>query len=639
MLRCWIAFTGFVFVCSASAALAQDDRGLSVEDRRSIEANWYPRSYAVVVGIDEYPRDSEWPRLSYAVSDAKMIAEVLEEHGFVVKLLLNEGATASAISSALQDEVRDKIGENDRFVFYFGGHGQSFEAPGSGTTLGYLIPYDGKRIEGRHRVSTYLSMEELRSMFRDFVPARHKMVVADACFSGLLAQRSAPEPEAILAYLGKTGTTVVTAGDTDQPVQDGAFSRILAEGLEGNADFDNNGYIDMYELGKYLRDETVKQYHGRQHPFVGNLSGTGQMVFKVAQLKFEEREVEVRDVPDVSKYERLAKEAEAKEQERLAIEAAAKKEYAKALEKAWKNVKEITKKKQALSKEDRGAVVDEFLSDFAADNPHEQEARRILSEIEQEADDVHVTDRRFESEHPGMVLIPAGEFMMGCNSKKDSSCDGDESPYHEVYLDAYYIDVHEVTLAEYAKCVKAGKCEKPGDKSDWEYCNWGYSDRDDHPVNCVNWNQAKAYCEWAGKKRLPTEAEWEKAARGTDGRIWPWGNSEASCEYAVMSDGGDGCGKDGTWPVCSKLKGNSPYGLCDMAGNVWEWVSDWYGGNYYSDSPGRNPQGPSSGSARVLRGGSWFSGFPEFLRASYRSWFDPVFRWFYVGFRCVVSSQ
>jgi len=233
-----------------------------------------------------------------------------------------------------------------------------------------------------------------------------------------------------------------------------------------------------------------------------------------------------------------------------------------------------------------------------------------------------------------MVIIPAGEFMMGCNESVDNQCGSDEKPYHRVYLDAYYIDKHEVTVAEYRKCVNAGGCKDP---DTGQYCNWGQSGHESHPINCVDWNQAQDYCSWAGK-RLPTEAEWEKAARGTDGRKYPWGNETASCQYAVMSEGGGGCGRNFTWPVCSKTQGNSPYGLCDMAGNVWEWVSDWYDEDYYGSSPSQNPQGPSTGQLRVLRGGSWSFYNPGDLRASYRVRHVPTVRrsrYGLVGFRCV----
>lgn len=234
----------------------------------------------------------------------------------------------------------------------------------------------------------------------------------------------------------------------------------------------------------------------------------------------------------------------------------------------------------------------------------------------------------------GMCLIPAGSFWMGCNSAVDNDCDSDESPYHEVTLSGYYIDKTEVTVDDYADCVTAGACTAPSTAS--SYCNWEVSGKGNHPVNCVNWSQAGEYCTWAGK-RLPTEAEWEKAARGTDGRKYPWGNEDATCEYAVMDDGGNGCGTDSTWNVCGKSPaGDSPYGLCDMSGNVWEWVSDWYDSGYYTNSPASNPTGPVSGSGRVVRGGSLYDYHLDvFLRASYRYYGSPSYDGGNLGFRCV----
>ena len=232
----------------------------------------------------------------------------------------------------------------------------------------------------------------------------------------------------------------------------------------------------------------------------------------------------------------------------------------------------------------------------------------------------------------GMCLIPAGSFWMGCNSAVDNDCDSDESPYHEVTLSGYYIDKTEVTVDDYADCVTAGACTAPSTAS--SYCNWEVSGKGNHPVNCVNWSQAGEYCTWAGK-RLPTEAEWEKAARGTDGRKYPWGNEDATCEYAVMDDGtGNGCGTDSTWEVCGKSPaGDSPYGLCDMSGNVWEWVSDWYDSGYYTNSQASNPTGPVSGPTRVRRGGGVDSA--HYLRASFRHYYNPSDYNDYLGFRCV----
>jgi formylglycine-generating enzyme required for sulfatase activity len=234
-----------------------------------------------------------------------------------------------------------------------------------------------------------------------------------------------------------------------------------------------------------------------------------------------------------------------------------------------------------------------------------------------------------------MVRVPAGEFWMGCNADVDSSCDSGEKPGHKVYLEEYYIDTTEVTVAAYGACVKAGKCTAPDTGA---HCNWGTSGREQHPINCVDWTQAWAYCEYVGK-RLPTEAEWEKAARGTDGRVYPWGNERATCGRAVMNDGGDGCGKNSTWPVGSKPSGVSPYGAQDMSGNVREWVSDWYDSSYYGSSPSRSPSGPSGGSVRVYRGGRWDYFGAEFQRASGRIGSTPGDRDSGLGFRCARPAQ
>jgi formylglycine-generating enzyme required for sulfatase activity len=231
-------------------------------------------------------------------------------------------------------------------------------------------------------------------------------------------------------------------------------------------------------------------------------------------------------------------------------------------------------------------------------------------------------------------------FWMGCNEAVDNECNPDEKPYHEVNLDAFEIDKYEVTAGEYKACVDAGSCTATN-ASTGSACNYGVSGKESHPIDCVHWDKAKAYCEWAGK-RLPTEAEWEKAARGTDGRKYPWGNDSPDCEHAVMEDssaGGNGCGTGGTMPVGSKPKGVSPYGAEDMVGNVWEWVGDWYDWSYYASSPKDNPKGPGSGEDRVWRGGSWLYSRPGDLRASRRAWYGPGDWWFCGGFRCAWSSR
>ncbi len=237
-----------------------------------------------------------------------------------------------------------------------------------------------------------------------------------------------------------------------------------------------------------------------------------------------------------------------------------------------------------------------------------------------------------------MVYVPAGEFEMG-------SSDGgsDELPVHRIFMDSFWIDRTEVTNAQYRRCAKAGVCDEPNE------CDWGGStyedaERMDQPAFCVNWYSAQAYCEWTGG-RLPTEAEWEYAARGPSANIYPWGNEfdgelldfcDATCEYRHRNPAFDDDHARAA-PVASYPEGASWCGALDMAGNVWEWVADWYGYNYYRESSAQNPTGPSSGSSRVLRGGSWFDNERN-VRSANRFFYTPLYRYYRVGFRCVAAG-
>ena len=235
-----------------------------------------------------------------------------------------------------------------------------------------------------------------------------------------------------------------------------------------------------------------------------------------------------------------------------------------------------------------------------------------------------------------MVLIPAGTFYMGISEDeltawlKENPDDkreysSDELPRHPVYLDAYYIYKTDVTVAQYRKFCTATKRKMPPPPP------WGW--RETHPMVNVSWDDACAYATWAGAA-LPTEAQWEKAARGMDGRRYPWGNDwdAAKCSNSTGANLPGQTSVVGSFPA-----GAGPYGSLDMAGNVWQWCADWYGGDYYQRAPPRNPTGPDTGTTRVMRGGAWYGNYKGVYLCAARGDSSPDKGSLIIGFRCVVK--
>ncbi len=244
-----------------------------------------------------------------------------------------------------------------------------------------------------------------------------------------------------------------------------------------------------------------------------------------------------------------------------------------------------------------------------------------------------------------MVLIPAGWFLMGSDKKTDRLAYLPEMPQRKVHLDAYAIDKFEVTTVQFLRFVLA--TNRPP-LIDWRYDGGNFQESmASHPVMHVSWHDADDYCRWAGK-RLPTEAEWEKAARGEDGRIYPWGNQPAGLSRSNFGRSGlSGPVRDRPErlmlypPIISVDKYEnavSPYGVFQLAGNVSEWVADWYDKDYYKTAPEKNPKGPEQGTQRGFRGGGWIDSTPS-VRAAQRNGTDPNTKMNWIGFRCARDVQ
>jgi len=253
------------------------------------------------------------------------------------------------------------------------------------------------------------------------------------------------------------------------------------------------------------------------------------------------------------------------------------------------------------------------------------------------------------------VPIPAGAFLMGSAPQQDPAAEPDEQPQHSVFVGAYGMAKHPVTTAQFRAFVEATGYRTRAEHRGWSVCDEGDGARrvtgaawqhpqgpgsyaqDDHPVVHIAWEDAKAFCAWASRVvsapvRLPTEAEWERAARGDDGRRYPWGDAPPGASRCTIGPGAQGTTAVGA----HSPQGDSPYGCADMAGNVWEWCADWYAADAYGTAPGQNPGGPDHGAFRVVRGGAWPNGV-AFARAALRLWQPPEEPHALVGFRCVMT--
>ncbi|MBU4260274.1 MAG: SUMF1/EgtB/PvdO family nonheme iron enzyme [Proteobacteria bacterium] len=565
----------------------------------------FRKSYAVVVGIDRYQSDY-WDYLPNSVNDAREMKRYLESQGFEVKPFFRDEAVSGKIISYLEDTLAPRVTGQDRFLFYFSGHGETLSL--GGQDYGYIIPYEGEK----GKPSTWISMDKLRELSRKLGAARHQLYIFDSCFGGLFAEKgplsSIDEkfPHYIERISSQKARQYLTAGGSGERVPASGpkagysyFTGFLLSALEdGKADLYPDGYITASELNSYLE---------------GAASGASQ-----------------------------------------------------------------TPRGGTIAGHEQGNFL--FRSPFPPPPPPEKVAADSVMKGGAGAGAKPAAGSIFRDSITGMkfVWVEGGCFDMGQRkAEKEQLIQevgedtykkyfAEEVPLHRVCVDGFYMGKYEVTVGQFRQFVNetgyetdaegnaggadgcyAFKDDKWGWQSGYSWRQVGFPQQEDYPVACVSWNDAQKFIAWLNRKsgrefRLPTEAEWEYAARAGSRTIRYWGDAVDSnaCDYANVANPkywspSFPCEDSYQFaaPV-GKFKENN-FGLYDMLGNVWEWCQDWYGEDYYSISPGNNPQGPSPGSSRVDRGGGW-NDRAGGVRSAFRGRGSPGGRRGSLGFRLVL---
>jgi formylglycine-generating enzyme required for sulfatase activity len=619
-----LAFIGLALQAAAAsrglrvAIRDTDEKGVIVSETLDL----YGQSHALVIGIDRY--SAGWPQLSNAVQDAEAVASELRGRGFSVQLERN--LEADELDRVLEDFFIDRGADPEaRLLVWFAGHGHTLK------DQGYLVPADtprpGADIRGFRKKA--VPLRRFGELVRE-AESKHVLAVFDSCFSGTIfgGSRAGPPP-AISRATAYPVRQFLSSGDAEQEVSDdGRFRALFLGALRGErgADANRDGYLTASELSLFLETAVTNYTSSAQTPRYGKLRDPdydrGDFVFLVPGSQPPE---EVVRLPEVSAFDLADLERSAVSEEDV--------------RQAWTLRRQGMKQdfqrtrvfeRRDLSQELKRTAWERFLAAYPEDDPYSREDEQLQTEAQQRMNALKPPHAKLVLKKGGihdMVYVQEGEYLSGCNIRIDEDCDDDELPGDLRYVDAYYIDRTEVTVAAYAKCVHAGRCSEPETRV---RCTWGETGKQEHPITCVTWAQSSSYCAWAGK-RLPTEWEWEKAARGSaDGRKYPWGNRgydsmrrlaniadrEAKKEWNwswVVASYDDGF--SATAPVGSYPEGMSPAGALDMMGNVSEWTST-----------------PRDGS-RVLRGGSWGS-LPHSARVSERTWTDPTDGLESYGFRC-----
>lgn len=561
--------------------------------------------WALVVGINEYPSLPPAKQLKAARPGAEAVARLLRQYRVErdrLTQLFDDGATKDSILGHILGPLRRDVKEQDSVFFYFAGQCQVDPK----TKEAGLLPAGAVE----DVPTSFILVKELQDVLSR-VPARHIFVAVDSCVGDFLVGGSkiSGDPPVREVYQKKS-RWVLAAGTP--PQADGGlspFAQALVDSLRENT----LAYLTPLHLGQELATRLPPAANRtlKSGPMVGVGDEDGQFVFRLEGAPPPAEEIRVPS-PEDPRIARVRWEIE--QIQEMPLSSPLKERAVASLQGRLNDIRaEIEEQRRKLEAE-------------------RQERIKQEAQARAEAERGEIAPPKPEDLAP-MVLIPAGEFIMGSTPREGPS---DEQPQRRIYLDAYHIDKYETTVGRYAKYLLASR-EKP--PLHWELVK--ANGDGEFPVIGVDWDQANNYCQWAGK-RLPTEAEWEKAARGTDGRKHPWGNEGPTPLLANLGRGGTFAYAKSLEKVGSFEPGKSPYGIYEMVGNVWEWVADWYDRRAYKDMAERNPKGPDKssekGAQRVIRGGSW-ERVPLVVRVAARHRAAPSTQNAYIGFRCAKDAR